>query len=305
VSATERAAQLPAPAASPRPVPSERRVPAHRRYRIHAPRRWYHVRLSELWTYRRLVRHFGWAFVTRKFSGMWLGWLWLPLRPSIQLFQRGLVFGTMLHVGSGNRPYLIFLLVGQAAWDFFDRSAYWSLRALRIHRQVQQVQVPWMTATMSTLVAGAVDAAFYVVVLAGSAVYYKLTQGSFYLAFGPASIEVVVGIALLAVWACTVGFFVAPLVYKIPDGRYLLRYFFQFLVYLTPVIYPTSSLQGAQALATYNPLTAPIELIKDGLLGTGRPAVGSTMACMVGLGVLLPLGLLLLARAERSAHRSL
>jgi lipopolysaccharide transport system permease protein len=293
-------ARTPAPEAAGEPAPS-RRVPAHRRYRVHAPHRWHDVHVFDLWAYRHLISHFGWSFVTRRFRGMWLGWLWLPLRPSIQLLQRGLVFGAMLKVGSGDRPYIIFLLVGQAAWDFFDRAAFFSLRSIKYARQLKRVRVPWATAVIATIIPGAVDAAFYGVVAVIVCTYYKLTQGSFYITLGAATPGALLGVLLLAAWTVAVGCLAAPLVYKIPDARYLLRYFFGFLVYLTPVIYPTSSLRGFQVLAEYNPLTAPIELVKNGLLESGAPTAGSLLACLVGLAVLLPIGLLVVARTQRSA----
>jgi len=235
------------------------------------------------------------------FRGLWLGWLWLPLRPTIQLLQRGLVFGAMLKVGSGDRPYLVFLLVGQASWDFFDRAVWWNLRSFRRARQLKRVRLPWITAVIATAIPAAIDAAYYCVVAVVICSYYKLTQGSFYVSVGPATPGVLLGVFLLGMWIVAVGSLAAPLVYKIPDTRYLLRYLLGFLVYLTPVIYPTSSLRGFQVLAQYNPLTAPIELIKDGLLKTGAPTAGSMMACLVGLVVLLPIGLIAVARTQRTA----
>jgi len=282
-----------------------RRVLAHRRYRVLAPESWHDTHVVELWGFRHVISYFGWTFITRRFRGTWLGWLWLPLRPTIQLLQRGLVFGAMLKVGSGDRPYIVFLLVGQAAWDYFDRAAFFSLRSIKYSKQLQKVRMPWVTATIGTIIPGVVDAAFYVVVAAIVCTYYKLTQGSFYITLGRATPGALLGVLLLTAWIIAVGSLAAPLVYKVPDARYILRYFFGFLVYLTPVIYPTSSLQGYQALATYNPLTAPLELIKNGLLGTGAPAAGSMLASFVGLAVLLPLGLLVIARTQRTADARL
>jgi lipopolysaccharide transport system permease protein len=282
-----------------------RRVPAHRRYRVHAPNRWHDVHLLDLWAHRHVIVAIGWAYATRMFQGLWLGWLWLPLRPTMQLLQRGLVFGAMLKVGSGDRPYLVFLLVGQASWDFFDRAVWWNLRSFRRARQLKRVRLPWITAVVATVIPAAIDAAYYCVVAVIVCSYYKLTQGSFYITFSHATWQALLGVALLGVWIIAVGSLAAPLVYKIPDTRYLLRYLLGFLVYLTPVIYPTSSLRGFQVIAEYNPLTAPIELIKNGLLQTGAPSGGSMLACLVGLVVLLPIGLLAVARTQRSADASL
>lgn len=283
------------------PQIAQRHVAAHWKYRVHEPRPWYHLHLVDLWTQRFLVWHFGMAFVMRRFRGMWLGWLWLPLRPLVQLLSRGLVFGAMLKVGSGDRPYLIFLLVGQAAWDFFDRSVYFSFRSLGREKALKKIDVPWISIVTGTLIPGALDAAVYGVVAIACCAYYKATQGSFYINFGPELLGLVPGIALLAALAVVVSAVAAPLVYKIPDARFLLRYLFTFLIYLTPVIYPTSSLQGYSVLAKYNPITAPIEMIKNALLSTGAPSAQSMTSTIVALIVLAPIGLFVVARSQRSA----
>jgi lipopolysaccharide transport system permease protein len=306
VTTTERTYQTSPIAPAPGRVgPGERRVNAHLGYRVHAPQRWFHLHLTKLWTHRHLIRHFGVTYVMRRFRGMYFGWLWLPLRPGVQLLQRGLVFGAMLKVGSGNRPYIIFLLVGQAAWDFYDRSVFFGLRSIGRQGELRKVDLPWITVVAGTLIPGALDALVYVVVAVFCCGYYELTQGSFYINFGPELLGLVPGVALLSAWAVATTALTAPLVYKVPDTRFLIRYVFTFLIYLTPVMYPTSSLQGYSALARYNPLTAPIEMIKNALLSTGAPSAASMTSTVIGLLIVAPAGLLFVSWAQRSAAREL
>ena len=76
------------------------------------------------------------------------------------------------------------------------------------------------------------------------------------------------------------------LIVKARDIRFIVRYVISFWYFLTPVLYATSSLPHQyRVLANYNPITAPIELIKDSLLATGKPGSTSVFISCIGLAV--------------------
>jgi ABC-type polysaccharide/polyol phosphate export permease len=285
-----------------------RRASAGIRTRVHTPRRPFELRLGQVWAYRRAIPYLGWSVALRRFRGTWLGWLWFPLRPGLQILSRAFVFGGLLQVSSGTRPYLIFLLVGQAGWDFFDKAVYWSFRPLNTHRRILSgTPIPWAAAVVSALIPAGVDAAQYALFGGIASVYYKLTRGSFYIQLGFGSgLRLLLGILLLALWAVAIGLIIAPLIVKARDIRFMVRYVISFWYFLTPVLYATSSLPHQyRVLANYNPITAPIELIKDSLLATGKPGSTSLLISCIGLAVLLPLGLLVCSFFERQAHARL
>jgi len=281
----------------------------HHEHRVHTPRGRFELRLGHMWLYRRTISYFGWTYIRSRFQGMWLGWLWLPLPPALQILSRGFVFGGMLHLGSGDRPYIIFLVVGQAAWDLFDKTVYRSFRGLRAHRRVlEAMPVPYVNAVASTAVYAAFDALTYVGIGAAAAVYYKVTQGSFYIGISsPAqAVKLMIGIALIAAWGIALAAIFAPLIVAVRDLRFALRYLLSFWFFLTPVLYATSSLPPQyRGLATYNPITAPIELVKDAVLGTGPPQTISVVVSVAALLVVMPLGLLTCNYFERKGHAGL
>jgi ABC-type polysaccharide/polyol phosphate export permease len=286
------------------PGSARRRLPR----RVYGSRSAFEFRLTHTWTYRRAIPFLGWSLVMRRFRGTFLGWLWLPLRPTLQILSRAFVFGGMLQVGSGDRPYLIFLLAGQASWDLFDKAVYWSFRPLNSHRRVlASVPIPWAAAVAAALVPAVIDAAQYVGIGLIASCYYRLTKGSFFLATSiPTGAQLLAGIALLVLWAYAVGLVIGPLVVKARDVRFIIRYVLSFWYFLTPVLYATSSLPASyRGFAVYNPITAPIEMIKNGLLGTGAPSGTSLAVSLIGLAVMLPAGLLTCAYFERQMHARL
>lgn len=286
-------------------APTRGRSRDHLPVRVHTPRTRRDFGILRLRFFMPLVSYIGWVMVTRRMRGTWLGYLWIPLRPALNLMAKGLVFGGMLKVASGDRPYIIFLMVGQGAWDFFDKSVYWSFRTLQSERKlISSFQVPWIGPIGATLIPAAMDAAQYVVIGAAACTYYKLTRGTFYIVTSvPLAIELVAGVLLLAAWAVGISLVLAPIITKVRDVRFLLKYALGFWMYLVPIVYPISFLPAKyQGLAEYNPITAPLEMIKDGVLSTGRPSAVSMMTCVIGLLVLIPIGLFTTAHAEREAH---
>jgi lipopolysaccharide transport system permease protein len=250
-----------------------------------------------------VVGHLGWIFVVRKFRGMWLGLLWIPLRPALDLLARGLVFGGFLQVGSGDRPYLVFLTVGMAAWVLFDRTAFFGFRALELHRPIlTRTQVPWVSAPIAATIPAALDAALYAALGIALAVYYKIEHGTTYFTLNWTTSSSILGVALIVLCGVTLSLWTAPLVLKVPDFRFVIRYALGFWFFLTPVLYAPQKLPDRfRLLFELNPLTAPIELAKYGLIGTGPPTTRSLVVTFVVLGVGLPLGLLYVRRNERAA----
>lgn len=276
-------------------------------HRVHKPKGAFHVGVLETLRYPRIIAHFGWIYVIRKFQGMWLGLLWIPLRPTLDLLSRALIFGGFLQVGSGDRPYLIFLTVGLSSWMLFDRAAFWGFRGLQLHMRVlRRTRIPWLTTILSAWIPAAVEAMLYAAVGIFVAIYYQIAHGTSYFFINKLTAVSVLGCLLLLLCGLTLSLWTAPLVRKIPDLRFVIRYLLAFWLFVTPVMYVPSELpERFRPLFVFNPLSAPVEMVKYGLIGTGAPTASSVATTLLVLAVALPLGLLYLRRDERGEHERL
>jgi lipopolysaccharide transport system permease protein len=276
-----------------------RRAPVH----VYRPPRAFAFRLHDLWHHRGLLRYFGKLYVQRRYRRAWLGWLWVPLRPAADLIGRVLLFGGLLSVSSGTRPYFIFYMVGATAWRFFQMGVLMATRSLDLNRSLfQKVNLPRVTAVAAAVVPAAVEAGMFALLGLVGAVYFKLTEGSFYVYVWPGTLAAVAGFALLALFVFVVGLWTAPLAAHARDVRFLVTYALGLWYVATPVIYPISSIPSQfRPLAEYNPLTAPVELVKYGLMQTAPPSQNSVVVSLVALAVLLAGGLMSFARAEAKA----
>lgn len=277
-----------------------------RRVSVYRPPRRHDPRLRELWAYRGLLRYFGKVFVEKRYRRTWLGWLWIPLRPSADIAGRVFLFGALLGVSSGDRPYFMFFIVGAGAWRFFATGVIWATRALDLNRGLfRQANVPRASAVIAGIVPGAVEATIYAAIAAVAAVYFKLSHGTFYLVLDAGILSALAGTALLALYVVAVGLWTAPLAYHARDVRFLLTYALGLWFVITPVIYPISAIpEKFRPLAEWNPLTAPIELVKSGILQTAPPTQTSLQVSLTVLAVVLGAGAVTFARAEAAANEA-
>lgn len=224
----------------------------------------------EVWESRRFIGYFGRVFVRKRFARTWLGLLWLPLRPSISLLTRLLVFGGLVGITAGKTPYPVFFLTASAGWQLFNESAYWATRSLDVNRRaLRVVHVPRLTVILSAVIPSVVDFLIYGSFAAAAVLYYLARGGGFWLTLTRSSLLYVPGgLLLILLLGLGVGLLTAALGARARDIRFALSYALSFVYFLTPVIYPLSQVPNRyKPLAELNPLTGAMEMFKDGLFG--------------------------------------
>lgn len=272
-------AALPAPGRARGPV----RVIEPRRATIHA-------QLLESWRYRGLVGHYGRRFVGKRYARTWLGWVWLPLRPVLALAAKVFVFGGLLGVPSGHVPYLIFFIVAMGAWQLFTETTYWATRSLELNRrELRHLHVPRLVPLVAAVVPSFVEYLIYTGIGVCALLYYLVVDGTLYLRVGPQLLVAVLGLVLIMALGLGVGLWTSTFAVRARDIRFGLGYVMSFWFFLTPVIYPLDVIPAKYRLiASLNPVTAPVEMVRYGLLGIGdvtRQTFGLTVGVIVVLFV--------------------
>jgi lipopolysaccharide transport system permease protein len=258
-------------------------------------------RLRELWHARRLIRYFGKRALEKRYKRTILGWIWLPLRPVIEIASQALVFGGLLAVGTGSDvPYLVFFIVGATAWHLFADSAIWSTRSLELQRGLlRRTYVPRLTVLLGPLSIPLVQTLVYVAILLLIIVYYVATEGAFHLTVGVETLLAGAGAALLLLLGLGVGLWLAIPATKARDVRFSLVYVISFLYFVTPVIYPLSRVpESYQPIAALNPVAAPVEMVKAGLIGTELPTTTAVVVSVSAVTLIWLGGLRIFARHE-------
>lgn len=248
-------------------------------------------RVREFWRYRRLIPYFGKRFIEKLYLRTWLGWLWIPLRPILDVGARVLIFGALLGVPSDGVPYLLFFLIGMSAWQFFATTTYWATRCVELNRRVlKRMYLPRLTVLVASVAPSALFYIMYMIIAAIVVAYYQIADGVFYLVLGPELLIAVAGLVLSTLLALSIGLFTSIWGAQARDVRFTLAYVLNFWFFLTPVIYPLSTIpEGFQTVASLNPMTAPIEMVRYGFLGSGEVPL-TALAVSVGTIVVIALG---------------
>jgi lipopolysaccharide transport system permease protein len=258
--------------------------------------------LRDVWRYRRLLRFFASRALQKLYARTVLGWTWIFIRPLFPLLVNTFVFSGVLAVSSGQVPYFIFLVVGSASWELFQGVVMWGTRSLELNRGLlSRIYIPRLILPVAMATPALLNFGIHLLVIALAVGYYRIAHGVFYL--NPAGFGWALQ-AFVLIWVMGLGIAlwtsVPALVAR--DIRFTLGYVLGFWVFLTPVMYPLSSVPERYRWAiALNPMTPAVESFKFGLLGIGAIDPRSLAIAWGCAFLVLCSGLLFFLRAERTA----
>ena len=260
--------------------------------------------VREAWNGRVLLPRLGARFLAKFVYGTKLGRSWLVIRPLMESLGMTLLFGTVLGVATpGGVPYYLFLMGGLLTWRFFERALRYSARAFQIYKRMMTTfHFPLLLVPLASMSYPLVEIFVYWLVFLGAVLFFLAVDGTLYLQGSPDLLLVIPATALLLMTTVGACLWVSVLNAKARDVRFILRYVTPIWMYATPVIYPPEVLPASiRWVATVNPMSAPVQMLKDGLLGTGGVSMTSVWFSIGFGGLLLVSGLWFFSReAARS-----
>jgi lipopolysaccharide transport system permease protein len=268
---------------------------------IEPSRGWVAVRLDELWEARELLYFFVWRDVKVRYKQTLLGASWAVLQPLLTMLIFTIFFGQMAGIGSEGVPYPIFSYAGLLPWTFFSQGLGSASNSLVGSASLlKKVYFPRLIVPLSAVLGGLVDFAVAFLVLIGMMAWYGVRPGVEVLLL-PLLLVLAAGAALGA------GLWLSALNVEYRDVRYVMPFFIQLLLFVTPVIYPAGKVTAKlEALGLpgwlygLNPMVGVIHGFRWALLGSKLPpwdllAVGSAVTVLLVAG-----GLFYFRRMERT-----
>jgi lipopolysaccharide transport system permease protein len=256
--------------------------------------------------------HFGWCipvfgrlYMQKRYSRTWLGWIWLPLRPTVGAASRLLVFGSIVGITSREAPYPILFLIATAGWALFAESAWWATRSLEVGRTVtRSIELPRLPVMAGAVLPGLVEFAVYAALAVLAVLWYIARAGLVYVDLGWRTLLVPLGLLLIALLGGGIGLITAAVGARARDVRFGLQFLLSFAYFLTPVLYPLSLIPPRyRPLAELNPMTGAIEMVKDGLLETHELSRDAVLVTVIAVLVLWVPGVWLFHRADVTASQ--
>lgn len=250
--------------------------------------------LRELWVYRELLYFFSWRDLKVRYKQTTVGVLWAIFQPLATMVVFSVIFGKIAKIPSDGIPYPIFVYSGLLFWQFFSTALADTSNTLVSNAAiVTKVYFPRLLLPLADAVTKLIDFCVASTILAGLMVYYR------YLPSPEGILLVPILLLITFLSASGSGLILSAINVKYRDVRYVLPFFIQMLVFVTPVIYPTS-LAGKYAwLLAFNPMTGVINNARAGLLGTGPVEWVSLMFSLCISLVLFSIGVIVFKKTER------
>lgn len=261
------------------------------------------VKVREVWQYRRLAIFFALRAVQKAYQRTRLGWAWLFIRPLFPLFVKTAIFGGALGVTGDGIPYFLFLVTASCVWELFAHALVWGTRSLEYNRGLlRQMYVPRLMMPLVMMTPAFVTFFIYLGVLAGTLVWFRAVHGHGYMVFGPNLLWAVLAVLMSIALAFSIALWTSVPALVARDVRFTVGYVMGFWVYLTPVMYPLSTMKPRwQELMLLNPMAAVVETFKFGILGIGAVRVENLLIAAATTCVIFAGGLWFFLRAEADA----
>ncbi len=261
--------------------------------RIAPPGRLHALNLRELADYSELLYFLVWREIKVRYKQTVIGAGWAVIQPVATMLVFTLFFGRLAKIPSGGIPYPLFFYAALLPWTYFAGALSGATTSVvENQRVITKVYFPRVLLPLSAVFSGLVDFAIALVLLAGMALYYRVTPGP-WLVFLPAFLLLAMLTALGA------GLWLAALNALYRDVRYVMPFLVQFWLFASPVAYPSSLVpERWRTLYGLNPMVGVIDGFRWSVTGQNAPSWGLVAASASAVLVMLIVGLWYFRRME-------
>ncbi len=261
---------------------------------IKPSRGWVAVDFKELWHFRELL----FALVARdiavRYKQTLLGVAWAVLQPFLTMVLFTLL-GKIANIPTENNiPYPIFSYSGLLLWTYFSQSITKGANSLIASENlVKKIYFPRMMIPLSSTFVGLLDYAIAGTILIGMVFFYHY----------PITPKILLcPLVLFITWLLATGttLWFSALNVEYRDITFIIPFFVQAWLFLSPVIYPTSLVKKYRWLFYLNPMTGLINAHRFAFLSKGRFDTPSFLTALVVTGCILISGLYYFRRMEKT-----
>lgn len=250
--------------------------------------------LRELWVYKELLYFFTWRDLKVRYKQTIVGAGWAIFQPFMTMVVFTVFFGNLAKMPSDNVPYPIFVYTGLLFWQFFSSALSDTSNCLITNQAIiTKVYFPRLILPISSVLTKLIDFAIASIVLGFLMIYY----GYYPNLLGVLIVPLLLIITFMA--SVGLGLFLAAINVKYRDVRYILPYFIQILMFLTPVIYPASIAGKYSWMLAINPMTGVIQNARAAILGTAVVNWLLISISFVATLALLAFGIVVFKKTER------
>ena len=215
---------------------------------------WRLINVSEIVRYRDLVYFLVVRGVKAKYAQSILGVGWAVIQPLVSTLIFTVVFGNLARISSDGVPYFIFSLTALVPWTYFSNTLTDSANSLVSNASmITKVYFPRMVLPLSTAIAKLLDFTIGFVLLVIVLMVYGFGF-SWWIFLLPLLLTI------LLLTSLGLGMWLSAMAVQYRDVKYAMTFVVQLLMYLAPVVYPTSNVPDRfQVWYSLNPMVGVIE----------------------------------------------
>ena len=217
----------------------------------------------DLWHYRELFYFLAWRDLLVRYKQTAIGVAWSLIRPILTMLVLTVVFGKFGKMPSGGVPYPILVFCGMLPWQFFSTALSESGNSLVTNANlISKVYFPRLVIPASSVITSFVDflisAAFLVVLMA----WYRFVPGMTIL-----WLPLFTALAFAASFGA--GLWIAALMVRYRDFRFIVPFIVQFGLYISPVGFTSNVVPERYRLFySINPMVGVIDGYRWSILGS-------------------------------------
>lgn len=231
------------------------------------------INWHELNEYKELLFFLALREIKIRYKQTIMGASWALLQPFFTMIVFTLIFSRLAQMPSDGIPYPLFSYSGLLLWTYFSNALSQSSNSLVDNAPLlSKVYMPRIFIPTAPCISGLLDYGIAMSILAVMMVYYRFMPGI--------SILLLPFIVLITfMLASGTGYWLSSICVKYRDVKFVLPFFIQLLLFVSPVIYPANIVgENLRWLLYLNPMT--------GLIGAHRASLlGHAPVDFVGLGI--------------------
>lgn len=259
---------------------------------------------AEIWRYRDLLVMFVRRDIVTYYKQTVLGPIWFLIQPVLTSIVQYVIFNKIAQIQSDQINYFLFALSGNTLWFYFSDSFNAASNTFRANQGIfgkvyfPRIIMPLST-TVSSLLKFGIQFLFFICMMVYFIYKKQAVVPNWTIVFTPFLL------VIMALISLGLGMIFSSLTTKYKDLTFLVSFGVQLLMYLTPVVYPTSLVLSKLDLKYHwilqlNPLTNVFEFFRYSFLGSGTFTISGLVVSFATAVFLFFLGLLIFNKTEKT-----
>ncbi len=243
-------------------------------------------------------------FVKKNFTALYkqtiLGPAWIVINPLITSVIFTFIFGELAGISTDGTPQLLFYMSGNILWTLVSTNTnnvattFLANAGMFTKVYFTRLSVPIAT-TITSFLNFLLQLSFYFIFF----IYYLIIGTE--ISIAPTVILLPVVILQVMLLSLGVGLIITSITSKYRDLIYVFPILVQLWMYVTPIVYPSSSLGGiTKIVVMLNPVSSAVEIFRYSLLNAGQISWGYWALSIVTTIIIFIIGILLFKKTEKN-----